>query len=138
MQRSAELESSLTERQKTAVKMATIDAMHIVHGGPGTGKSFTIAMIVRMLLNAVDDKDGMSHWRISVCAPTGRAAKRLETIFSSQGLYQLVGPKSSLQVQTIHKCVSGPFWFFMKGTREQGRGNPILSFPQTIQYWLRL
>lgn len=55
--------------QIEAVKAVVENGIVIITGGPGTGKTTTINTIIRYF-----DMDGMS---IALCAPTGRAAKRM-------------------------------------------------------------
>ncbi|MBW2731864.1 MAG: ATP-dependent RecD-like DNA helicase [Deltaproteobacteria bacterium] len=62
-------EVSLTEEQRSAVELAARGPVSVITGGPGTGKTTVIRSLVR-LLNSIDE-------RCWLCAPTGRAAKRL-------------------------------------------------------------
>ena len=59
----------LDDKQKEAVRATVENGVVIITGGPGTGKTTTINTIIRYF-----DMDGMS---IALCAPTGRAAKRM-------------------------------------------------------------
>jgi exodeoxyribonuclease V alpha subunit len=59
----------LAVTQRDAIRAATREKMLIVTGGPGTGKS----TIVRGILELFAGK----NQRCALCAPTGRAAKRL-------------------------------------------------------------
>ena len=59
----------LTDQQKNAIRTALSEKVCVITGGPGTGKS-TITRIIVAMLNAHGKK-------ISLAAPTGRAAKRL-------------------------------------------------------------
>jgi len=59
----------LTEEQWTAVRQACTRRLSILTGGPGTGKTFTM----RTLVEAVRAQDR----RVRLCAPTGKAARRL-------------------------------------------------------------
>jgi exodeoxyribonuclease V alpha subunit len=59
----------LSARQKEAVKCAALKTCMILTGGPGTGKTSTITAIIHMF-------KGMDA-KILLCAPTGRAAKRM-------------------------------------------------------------
>lgn len=63
-----ELELSLSARQRQAVQSAVEEGVLIITGGPGTGKTTIIRCILKLLK---DDND------ILLCAPTGRAAKRM-------------------------------------------------------------
>ena len=59
----------LDDMQRSAVKSAISAGVAIITGGPGTGKTTIIDAIIRYFL-----KQGME---IKLCAPTGRAAKRM-------------------------------------------------------------
>ncbi len=67
LDRQSEIE--LTGQQKAAVKMTLTEKVSILTGGPGTGKSTITASVIRLL----QTKGGT----VLLCAPTGRAAKRL-------------------------------------------------------------
>jgi exodeoxyribonuclease V alpha subunit len=60
---------TLSESQRTAVATAINGKITVVTGGPGVGKT----TVVRTILDIVGAKGA----RILLCAPTGRAAKRL-------------------------------------------------------------
>jgi exodeoxyribonuclease V alpha subunit len=60
---------SLADHQIEAATMALRDKVSIITGGPGTGKT----MCLHAIINALD-RAGV---RYSLCAPTGRAAKRM-------------------------------------------------------------
>ena len=60
----------LAESQREAVRRAISGRALVITGGPGTGKTTIINAIVRIL--------GRKGRRILMCAPTGRAAKRME------------------------------------------------------------
>lgn len=62
----------LTEGQRDAVVAALASPVSILTGGPGTGKTRTIQELVRIALEA--------DANIALCAPTGRAAKRIEEL----------------------------------------------------------
>ncbi len=59
--------------QKTAALVAALKPLCVITGGPGTGKTFTVAKILAMLLEQPADHP----LRIFLCAPTGKAAARL-------------------------------------------------------------
>ncbi|MFL5340894.1 MAG: AAA family ATPase [Gemmataceae bacterium] len=60
---------TLADTQRAAIRAATTEKVMVLTGGPGTGKS----TIVRGILEVFSAK-GL---RCTLCAPTGRAAKRL-------------------------------------------------------------
>ena len=65
----AELEIELDELQKRSVVESVKNGIFILSGGPGTGKTTTINVIIRYFM-----AEGMD---IYLAAPTGRAAKRM-------------------------------------------------------------
>jgi len=65
----ARLSMSLARMQAEAVRMAVRSKVFVITGGPGVGKT--------TLLNAVLAVVGARGARLALCAPTGRAAKRL-------------------------------------------------------------
>ncbi|MBE5780832.1 MAG: ATP-dependent RecD-like DNA helicase [Clostridiales bacterium] len=74
----------LAEEQKNAVETALKSAVTIITGGPGTGKT----TIVRFLLELMESA-GME---CVLCAPTGRAAKRM-------------GEATGMDAYTIHRLL---------------------------------
>lgn len=63
--------------QKIAVAMALTRSVTIISGGPGTGKTTTVAKILAAYLLSVSSKGTVP--RIKAAAPTGKAAARLTT-----------------------------------------------------------
>lgn len=59
----------LTEKQKEAIRRAITDKVVVITGGPGTGKT----TIIKAILNIYRENNG----RVVLCAPTGRASKRM-------------------------------------------------------------
>ena len=70
--------------QRQAVCLAAQGGILLLTGGPGTGKTTTVNAILQLLEHQAD--------RVALCAPTGRAAKRLS---------ELTGRKAS----TIHRLL---------------------------------
>ena len=66
------------------IEMFTQDNLDVLTGGPGTGKTTTVNAILQLLEDQAE--------RVALCAPTGRAAKRLS---------ELTGRKAS----TIHRLL---------------------------------
>nr|WP_312576779.1 ATP-dependent RecD-like DNA helicase [Sedimentibacter sp.] len=64
-----ELHIELTEMQKEAVIQSILNGVTVITGGPGTGKTTIIYSIIRVF--------EMMNKKIFLCAPTGRAAKRI-------------------------------------------------------------
>ncbi len=67
-----DLDPDLTDEQRDAVTAALARPVSVLTGGPGTGKTRTVLSIVRACEAA-----GL---RLALCAPTGRAARRLEEV----------------------------------------------------------
>lgn len=74
--------------QKVAVKLALIKSFVIISGGPGTGKTYTVAKIVDTFF-----KSGIS--RIALAATTGKAAQRLTDAIN----------REDVSAVTIHKLL---------------------------------
>ena len=60
------------ERQKDAITAALNTGLLILTGGPGTGKTTTLNAIIRLLKESGE--------KVSLCAPTGRAAQRMTAV----------------------------------------------------------
>lgn len=58
--------------QIQAIKHAATHAFTLITGGPGTGKTYTIAQLVAALIQTTP------HIHIALAAPTGKAAKRMD------------------------------------------------------------
>ncbi len=77
-------EISLDEKQREAVVMAARKGLFVMTGGPGTGKTTTINVMIRFFESLGLD--------ILLAAPTGRAAKRMEeaTGYKAQTIHRLL------------------------------------------------
>lgn len=77
----------LAPEQRAAVKMALTKGLSIITGGPGTGKT----LIQRVVLN-IYHKNNPGR-EICCCAPTGRAARRMEqtTGFAASTVHKALG-----------------------------------------------
>ena len=80
------LKKEFAPEQREAVKMALTQELSIITGGPGTGKT----LIQRAILDIYQKNNPKSE--ICCCAPTGRAARRME---------QATGVSAS----TVHKAL---------------------------------
>ncbi len=75
---------TMSDAQREAVKAGITSKLTVITGGPGVGKTTIIRNIVKIL--------AYKKARIALCAPTGRAAKRLSE-------------SCSLPAQTIHRLL---------------------------------
>lgn len=71
-------EGSLTDEQLLAVEMSASSSLFILTGGPGTGKTFTAARILRTLWRSLSSAF-KSELNVAVTAPTGKAALSLHS-----------------------------------------------------------
>ncbi len=62
------------EEQREAAEIALAQAVTVLTGGPGTGKTTTVARLLALLA----EQAGTSRLRIALAAPTGKAAARLQ------------------------------------------------------------
>ena len=75
---------SLADRQRDAVRQAIASKVLVITGGPGVGKTTILRAILAIL--------GAKRVRMHLCAPTGRAAKRLSEV-------------TGLEAKTIHRLL---------------------------------
>lgn len=66
--------SPATDWQKVAAFTAFAKPFSVISGGPGTGKTFTVAKILALL----SEQSGGKPLRIALTAPTGKAAARMQ------------------------------------------------------------
>ncbi len=95
------LNLQLADNQKKAVGASLTEKVHIITGGPGTGKS-TITKVILLVTHQLTQK-------IMLAAPTGRAAKRMA---------EITGMKAS----TIHSLLE---FDFNIGGFKRNRDNPL-------------
>jgi exodeoxyribonuclease V alpha subunit len=75
---------TLAESQKVAVRLALASKVLVITGGPGVGKTTIVNSILRVL--------AAKGVRLQLCAPTGRAAKRMSEA-------------TGLEAKTIHRLL---------------------------------
>lgn len=88
--------------QLTATALALLKPLLIISGGPGTGKTWTVARILA-LLQAMTEKP----LRIGLAAPTGKAAARLQQslLLAEKNIDLELTNTSPLQTQTLHRLL---------------------------------
>lgn len=88
--------------QRTAAALALLKRLVVITGGPGSGKTYTVARILAIMLALTPGK-----LRIGLAAPTGKAALRLqESIrFARQSLPAGLGARVPDQAQTVHRLL---------------------------------
>src|SRR6267378_1609479 len=75
---------ALADSQREAVRVALVSKVLVITGGPGVGKTTLVNSILKILL--------AKTIAISLCAPTGRAAKRLSE-------------STGIEAKTIHRLL---------------------------------
>lgn len=96
----------LDEQQRDAVRAAITAGVAVVTGGPGTGKTTIIDTIIKYFTT-----QGME---VKLCAPTGRAAKRMTE-------------QTGWPAQTIHRLLE------FSGVPSDERGNQVLKFGRNAE-----
>ncbi|WP_019202793.1 exodeoxyribonuclease V subunit alpha [Tsukamurella sp. 1534] len=86
------------DRQRLAAAVSVLGQTTVLAGGPGTGKTYTVARILALLF----DQHG-SELRVGLAAPTGRAAAQLAGEVRTQGAE--LGLPREIPAQTIHRML---------------------------------
>ena len=79
----------LKAKQAEAYRMALRYRITTISGGAGTGKSFVVGRLTKTFQEA--------GYKVALCAPTGKAAKRIEESLRREGL--------DLEAKTIHRLL---------------------------------
>jgi exodeoxyribonuclease V alpha subunit len=94
-----------TDWQRVAAAVAALRQLCVVSGGPGTGKTSTVAGILALLLRL----DPGAPPRIALAAPTGKAASRLEQAVAASLEGMLTEPAQRAarptRAHTIHRLL---------------------------------
>jgi exodeoxyribonuclease V alpha subunit len=97
-------------RQYAAARLALTARVAIIAGGPGTGKTYTIAATLAALATSDDFPN------VAVCAPTGKAAARLGEAIASMaselGDDEAASRLSAVEPSTIHRLLG---WSWDRG-----------------------
>ena len=90
---------TLDEGQVEAVKLCIKNNVSIITGGPGTGKTTTLDILLYFL-------EKNCNMIVTMCAPTGRAAKRMteQTKRKASTIHSLSGNKCSEDFKAFAKC----------------------------------
>lgn len=95
--------SQAPDWQKVAAYAAVTGSLCIISGGPGTGKTHTVASILALLLEQNETL------RMAVCAPTGKAAARIQesikAVKPALACPAELRPKIPVEATTIHRLL---------------------------------
>lgn len=83
---------TISEHQAIELGSACAGQIGIMDGSPGTGKTYTVAALIKALL---DSGCGSEH--IAICAPTGKAAVRVTQAMQANGV--------AIYAKTIHSLL---------------------------------
>ena len=128
-----DIPDNLNAQQVQAVKVANENAFSIITGGPGTGKTYTVAQLVIALQQAQADSDAQQALGegatirfstdsagLALSAPTGKAAQRMQE--SLQAALDSAQVEVQLQeAKTIHRLLG----IGRDGRPRYHAGNPL-------------
>ncbi len=102
------VDASGRDRQREAATCALRQRLCVITGGPGTGKTWTVAKILALIVEAADASGGRAP-RIHLVAPTGKAAARLTSSIRAAvaGLDVGAAVRAALDLEatTVHRCL---------------------------------
>ncbi len=95
------------EEQREAAEIVLSQAVTVLTGGPGTGKTTTVARLLALLTEQADVAGGPAL-RIAMAAPTGKAAARLTEAVAAE-VAKLDPPDrtrlAGLEAMTVHRLL---------------------------------
>lgn len=92
-------ETSLKALQIQAIEMAAKSPFSLITGGPGTGKTYTLARIVKAL------QLDQPNLRVALAAPTGKAAQRMQSVLVNEFANAKIKGLKVQEAQTIHRLL---------------------------------
>jgi len=93
-------QNKLLVEQAEAIKIALKSSLTLITGGPGTGKTYTAGILLRIFWDSLPEKL-RSNLKIVLAAPTGKAAANLEKSIQHHGVEGF----PSLKAQTLHQLL---------------------------------
>ena len=98
------------DRQRLAAAVALTRRLTVIAGGPGTGKTYTVARVLALLHHAALATAADRPLRVVLVAPTGKAAARLqESLREALGTLRLPAPvRAAMErtpASTIHRLL---------------------------------
>jgi len=91
--------------QKIACAMATRGGLAVITGGPGTGKTYTVARLLALLFAVEGERAG--QLRVALAAPTGKAAARLKQAIDDALEKLEEGLKGALPLRALAERMGG-------------------------------
>ncbi len=87
-----------------AARMVSSRLFSVITGGPGTGKTTILSGMLRLILETRARK-GLPLLNIRLCAPTGRAAGRMEESLKDLMVHPVLGEAFQISPSTLHKLL---------------------------------
>lgn len=98
--------------QARAAALALVQSLLFITGGPGTGKTTTIACLLVLLTAQLRDLDDGTPPRVALAAPTGRAAERMaQSLRNAAEQLRTLGVDAALcdalprEARTLHRLL---------------------------------
>jgi exodeoxyribonuclease V alpha subunit len=110
-------------QQRAAAAMAVRNRVTLVAGGPGTGKTWTVARVLAVLAMLA----GGAGLRVAVAAPTGKAATRLQQAIANERPAGAPDVLDAVLPSTIHRLLGR-----RPGTRETFRYHRDRPLPYDV------
>jgi exodeoxyribonuclease V alpha subunit len=102
LQNLLETQKILPEQSQSIFK-ACEQRLSIICGGPGTGKTYTAAQLIKTIWHCLPDSQ-KKHFKIALGAPTGKAAANLQKSLSH--VMDTLDGIGIIKAQTIHSLLS--------------------------------
>jgi exodeoxyribonuclease V alpha subunit len=119
------------DRQREAAATAVRRALTVVAGGPGTGKTTTVARILA-LLDEQATAAGLPPPLVALTAPTGKAAARLEEAVHEEAAGLDVGPAVRDRLLATHSSTIHRLLGWQPGNRSRFRHHRGNRLPHDV------
>lgn len=87
-------QKDLVSLQREAIEKSFRNGFSLICGGPGTGKTYTAGVLVRLLLASKKNE----KYKVVLTAPTGKAAMQLQSAIGTE-------PGGRIEVATLHRLL---------------------------------
>ena len=91
------------EWQTLAVFLALKNRFSVISGGPGTGKTTIASAVLSLILENAESEN--KNIEIAVCAPTGKAAVRIQESLLENLSSKIINPSKIIEAKTIHRLL---------------------------------
>ncbi|MFO7779159.1 MAG: exodeoxyribonuclease V subunit alpha [Nitriliruptoraceae bacterium] len=120
------------DRQRLAAAVGLTRGLTVIAGGPGTGKTYTVARVLALLHRAALAATEERPLRVALVAPTGKAAARLqESLREALGtLHLAAGVRDAMErtpASTIHRLLG-----VSRGSRTRFRHDARHPLPHDV------